>query len=56
LNLSPSGDLAEAAARLFGALRNLDASGAAAIAVVPIPAEGLGEAIGDRLTRAAAPR
>jgi L-threonylcarbamoyladenylate synthase len=56
LNLSPSGDLAQAAARLFGALRDLDASGADTIAVVPIPAEGLGEAIGDRLARAAAPR
>ncbi|MGU3387937.1 L-threonylcarbamoyladenylate synthase [Methylobacterium sp. D53M] len=56
LNLSPAGDPAEAAARLFGALRDLDASGAETIAVVPIPAEGLGEAIRDRLARAAAPR
>ena len=56
LNLSPAGDVAEAAARLFGALRTLDASGAATIAVVPIPADGLGEAIRDRLARAAAPR
>ncbi len=56
LNLSPSGDLAEAAANLFGQLRVLDASGAARIAVMPIPAEGLGEAIRDRLARAAAPR
>ena len=56
LNLSPAGDLAEAAARLFGALRDLDASGTATIAVVPIPAEDLGEAIRDRLARAAAPR
>ena len=56
LNLSPAGDLAEAAAALFGALRTLDASGAASIAVVSIPAEGLGEAIRDRLARAAAPR
>ena len=56
LNLSPAGDLAEAAARLFGALRDLDASGAATIAVVSIPPEGLGEAIRDRLARAAAPR
>ncbi len=55
-NLSPGGDLAEAAARLFGALRDLDASGAATIAVSPIPARGLGEAILDRLGRAAAPR
>jgi L-threonylcarbamoyladenylate synthase len=56
LNLSPTGDLAEAAARLFGALRELDASGATTIAVAPIPPEGLGEAIRDRLARAAAPR
>ncbi|MDP3547026.1 MAG: L-threonylcarbamoyladenylate synthase, partial [Phreatobacter sp.] len=56
LNLSPSGDLAEAAATLFGHLRVLDASGAARIAVMPIPGEGLGEAIRDRLARAAAPR
>jgi L-threonylcarbamoyladenylate synthase len=55
-DLSPSGDLAEAAANLFRALRVLDAVGAAAIAVAPIPAEGLGEAIVDRLRRAAAPR
>jgi L-threonylcarbamoyladenylate synthase len=56
LNLSSAGDAAEAAARLFGALRDLDASGADTIAVVPIPADGLGEAIQDRLARAAAPR
>ncbi len=56
LNLSPSGDLAEAAANLFGHLRLLDGSGASRIAVMPIPAEGLGEAIRDRLARAAAPR
>ncbi|GLK79804.1 L-threonylcarbamoyladenylate synthase [Methylopila turkensis] len=55
-NLSPSGDLAEAAARLFAALRALDASGAPTIAVAPIPSTGLGEAIRDRLARAAAPR
>ena len=55
-DLSPSGDLAEAAANLFRALRDLDAAGATAIAVAPIPAEGLGEAIVDRLRRAAAPR
>lgn len=55
-NLSPAGDLREAAARLFSALRALDASGAAAIAVEPIPEVGLGEAINDRLARAAAPR
>ncbi len=56
INLSPSGDLIEAAARLFSALRELDASGAPAIAVMPIPEHGLGEAINDRLSRAAAPR
>lgn len=53
INLSPSGDLTEAAANLFAALRTLDASGATAIAVMPIPAYGLGEAINDRLQRAA---
>jgi len=56
LNLSPRGDLVEAAANLFAYLRALDASGATTIAVSPIPQEGLGEAINDRLTRAAAPR
>jgi L-threonylcarbamoyladenylate synthase len=56
LDLSPSGDLVEAAANLFAHLRALDAAGAAGIAVAPIPAEGLGEAIRDRLARAAAPR
>ncbi|TXN39660.1 threonylcarbamoyl-AMP synthase [Methylobacterium sp. WL30] len=55
-NLSPRGDLTEAASRLFAALRDLDASGAATIAVCRIPADGLGEAILDRLGRAAAPR
>ena len=54
LDLSPTGDLREAAANLFAHLRALDACGAAAIAAAPIPAEGLGEAIRDRLTRAAA--
>jgi L-threonylcarbamoyladenylate synthase len=53
INLSASGDLAEAAARLFGALRELDHSGARTIAVMPIPNNGLGEAINDRLQRAA---
>jgi L-threonylcarbamoyladenylate synthase len=53
INLSASGDLAEAAARLFGALRELDHSGARTIAVMPIPNRGLGEAINDRLQRAA---
>ena len=56
LNLSKAGDLGEAAANLFAMLRALDASGAASIAVMPIPEAGLGEAINDRLTRAAAPR
>lgn len=56
LNLSPTGDLVEAAANLFAALRALDATGAPAIAVMPIPTDGLGEAINDRLRRAAAPR
>jgi L-threonylcarbamoyladenylate synthase len=56
LDLSPKGDLVEAAANLFAHLRALDAAGAAAIAVVPIPETGLGEAINDRLRRAAAPR
>lgn len=56
LDLSPAGDLAEAAATLFGHLRRLDASGARAIAVAPVPQTGLGEAINDRLARAAAER
>ncbi len=55
-NLSPAGDLVEAAANLFGAMRRLDEMRLARIAVAPIPAEGLGEAIRDRLARAAAPR
>jgi L-threonylcarbamoyladenylate synthase len=55
LNLSPDGDLVEAAANLFSYLRTLDAAGVV-IAVMPIPNEGLGEAINDRLARAAAPR
>jgi L-threonylcarbamoyladenylate synthase len=55
-NLSPSGDLVEAAANLFLHLRLLDQTGAARAAVMPIPDEGLGEAINDRLRRAAAPR
>lgn len=56
LNLSPSGDLTEAAARLFACLHQLDAMGAEAIAVSPVPDQGLGRAINDRLRRAAAPR
>ena len=56
LNLSAKGDLLEAAANLYAFLRRLDAEGAAMIAVAPIPLAGLGEAINDRLARAAAPR
>lgn len=52
INLSQSGNLEEAAARLFAALRELDQAGVATIAVMPIPAIGLGEAINDRLRRA----
>ena len=55
-DLSPSGDLAQAAANLFDYLKRADATGAASIAVTPIPDHGLGEAINDRLARAAAPR
>ena len=53
LNLSPTGDLEEAAANLFAMLRELDRPGLRAIAVVPIPETGLGIAINDRLRRAA---
>ncbi len=56
INLSPEGDLREAAARFFSTLRELDQSGAERIAVMPIPDDGLGEALNDRLQRAAAPR
>jgi L-threonylcarbamoyladenylate synthase len=56
LNLSARGDLIEAAANLFSHLRALDTAGAVAIAVMPIPHEGLGEAINDRLARAATRR
>jgi L-threonylcarbamoyladenylate synthase len=56
LNLSASGDLVEAAANLFSHLRALDFLNATTIAVMPIPGEGLGEAINDRLGRAAAPK
>ncbi len=56
LNLSASGDLNEAAANLFAYLRILDDTGVEVIAVAPVPGEGLGEAINDRLARAAAPR
>ncbi len=54
--LSPSGDLVEAAATLFRLLHEIDATGVARIAVAPVPHHGLGEAINDRLLRAAAPR
>lgn len=53
MNLSARSDLAEAAANLFGYLCALDAKGARAIAVMPLPSHGLGEAINDRLRRAA---
>ncbi len=56
MNLSEAGDLVEAAANLFCYLRALDAGGSGAIAVMPIPDDGLGEAINDRLRRAAVPR
>lgn len=56
LNLSPTGDLIEAAANLFAHLHKLDATGATSIAVMNIPDHGLGIAINDRLSRAAAPR
>jgi L-threonylcarbamoyladenylate synthase len=56
INLSPTGDLIEAAANLFAALHALDDGQVQAIAVMPIPGHGLGEAINDRLRRAAAPR
>jgi L-threonylcarbamoyladenylate synthase len=52
VNLSPAGDLREAAANLFQALRRLEAIGSP-IAAMPIPATGIGEAINDRLSRAA---
>jgi L-threonylcarbamoyladenylate synthase len=56
MNLSERGDLAEAAANLFGYLRTLDTKGARTIAVMPVPHDGLGEAINDRLRRAAVGR
>lgn len=55
-NLSPSGDLAEAASRLFDLLHQADAGEKPRIAVAPVPGQGLGAAINDRLRRAAAPR
>lgn len=56
MDLSPSGDLHEAAANLFDFLKRADVAGATGIAVAPVPMHGLGEAINDRLSRAAAPR
>jgi len=56
LDLSPAGDLGEAATNLFGFMKQADASGAESIAFSPVPVHGLGEAINDRLSRAAAPR
>jgi L-threonylcarbamoyladenylate synthase len=56
MNLSERGDLDEAAANLFGHLRALDGKGAPTIAVMPVPDEDLGEAINDRLRRAAVER
>lgn len=56
LNLSPRGDLGEAAANLYDMLRRLDRPGIRAIAVMPLPGHGLGAALNDRLRRAAAPR
>ena len=55
-NLSPMGEVREAAANIFAMLRELDALNPSAIAVMTIPTQGLGEAIADRLTRAAAGR
>jgi L-threonylcarbamoyladenylate synthase len=56
LDLSPGGDLKEAAEKLFAHLRLLDATGASLIVVASVPDRGLGAAINDRLRRAAAPR
>jgi L-threonylcarbamoyladenylate synthase len=56
LNLSPAGDLIEAAANLFSFLRDLDRTDASGIAVMHIPRAGIGEAINDRLERASAPK
>ena len=56
LNLSPAGDLEEAAAHLFAMMRALDRAPFTTLAVAPIPEHGLGAAINDRLRRAAAPR
>ena len=55
-NLSPTGDLREAAAQLFAHLHALDRTDVRGIAAMPVPETGLGAAINDRLRRAAAPR
>lgn len=55
-NLSPDGDLAEAASQLFAALHEADASSKAGIAVAPITDNGIGIALNDRLRRAASPK
>ncbi|WP_420408556.1 L-threonylcarbamoyladenylate synthase [Hoeflea sp.] len=55
-DLSPTGDLREAAANLFSFLKQADAHSRVGIAVAPVPMDGLGEAINDRLSRAAAPK
>lgn len=55
-NLSPVGDLNEAASRLYAALRDCDRPGVLGIAIAPFPADGLGQALANRLQRAAAPR
>ena len=54
VSLSPSGDLAEAAARLYAALYQAAGSKKPHIAIAPVPIEGIGKAINDRLKRAAA--
>jgi L-threonylcarbamoyladenylate synthase len=56
VSLSPEGDLVEAAARLFDLLHEADAQRRPRIAIAPIPDRGIGQAINDRLRRAAAPR
>jgi L-threonylcarbamoyladenylate synthase len=56
ISLSTSGDPVEAAARLFDLLHDADATAHSAIAIAPIPGEGIAAAIRDRLHRAAAPR
>ena len=55
VNLSPSGDLAEAAASLYEAMRRLDAAGFRCIQARCLPDQGLGRTVNDRLRRAATP-